>query len=331
MTLINDKPSLYIIARRGDQLEKYGKTLRIRDAESGEIRQKVPILAIKDIVILGNIHLETGVFELIAEAPTPVHFLSVGGKYKASLVFDPGKNLFLRQAQFELTQHTARRVAFMSAVVLAKVRNSNKLLQRLRASGRVSLPELTGLDAEQIRGAEGAAARQYFSYWENPDVLKSNAFKWYGRHRRPPTDPVNSLLSLCSSLLHSHVHSFCNLNGLDPYVGYLHEAHYGRPSLVCDLVEEFRAPIIEQFVLRAVNRAEFVLEDFEEELGGAYKLSRSGFEKFFPKWSEHLAKLPVIVDGSAEPTTWTRLCERQVRRFVQYLMGDRERYEPFIW
>ena len=87
------------------------------------------------------------------------------------------------------------------------------------------------------------------------------------RVRRPPTDPVNALLSFGYALLANDIHSAVNTVGFDPYQGYLHVEHYGRPSLALDLMEEFRPLIVDSVVLTCVNKRIIGPEDFERGVG----------------------------------------------------------------
>ena len=52
-------------------------------------------------------------------------------------------------------------------------------------------------------------------------------------------------------------------SGLDPAVGVYHELAYGRDSLVCDLMEEFRVPIADSIACAMFNRRQLTAEDFE--------------------------------------------------------------------
>ena len=56
--------------------------------------------------------------------------------------------------------------------------------------------------------------------------------------------------------------------GLDSYMSFLHELHPGRESLAMDLVEEFRAPLVDRFVVSLINREQFKDKDFKEEADG---------------------------------------------------------------
>jgi len=138
-------------------------------------------------------------------------------------------------------------------------------LSALRAAaGR--LDHVTDIDA--LRGHEGMGAQRYFSVF--PRALANPAFRFEGRNRYPPRDPVNACLSFGYTLLLTRCESAVRIAGLDPYAGSLHEADRGAPALALDLMEEFR-PWVDRTVLSLINRGQLGPEDFrtppEDELG----------------------------------------------------------------
>ncbi len=50
--------------------------------------------------------------------------------------------------------------------------------------------------------------------------------------------------------------------GLDPYLGSLHAAHDGHPALASDLMEEFRALVVDTVVLRLLGSDDIGDGDF---------------------------------------------------------------------
>ena len=129
---------------------------------------------------------------------------------------------------------------------------------------------IAGTPLETILGIEGAGSAAYFRCFGN---LLSDPRQWPfpGRVKRPPTDPVNALLSFGYSLLTHKVASAVQLVGFDHFVGYLHSSFYGRPSLALDLMEEFRPIIVDSIVLNMLNHRMLSTHDFVVELG-AYRL-----------------------------------------------------------
>ncbi len=77
---------------------------------------------------------------------------------------------------------------------------------------------------------------------------------WPGRRTQGATDPLNSALNYGYGILYGAVERACVLAGLDPYAGFLHVDRPGKPSLVLDLIEEFRQPVVDKTVLGMVNK-----------------------------------------------------------------------------
>ena len=101
-----------------------------------------------------------------------------------------------------------------------------------------------------VNGYEGTGAAQYFAALGQ---LVDPAFRFTHRTRQPPTDPVNSLLSFGYTLLFYNLYGLIVARGLPPYVGHLHLMRDRHPALASDLIEEFRAPIVDSLVLYLVN------------------------------------------------------------------------------
>jgi len=147
-----------------------------------------------------------------------------------------------------------------------------------------------------------------------------------GRVKRPPTDPVNALLSFGYALLTNKVASVVQLVGFDHYVGYLHSSFYGRPALALDLVEEFRPIIVDSVVLNILNHRMLTTDDFVVELG-AYRLKQEKRTVFFTKLEERLNE-EVQHPTFGYRTTYRRCLELQARLLAKYLTGEIEAYPP---
>ena len=210
---------------------------------------------------------------------------------------------------------------------------------------------------DQVRGIEGLAAREYFACWSQmlgsdwsfpgrefdsrdnpyfPSGLKwlkphdcvsvfpnselrtpNSELTFPGRHRRPPTDPVNALLSFAYGLLRVQVTAAVHLAGLDPYIGYLHETTRGQPAMVLDLMEEFRPLVADNLLLSVLSHKELKPSDFSESLG-AYRLSDGGRKQFLEAWERKLNsefKHPVF----GYRCTYRRAIELQARLMSRHL------------
>lgn len=97
--------------------------------------------------------------------------------------------------------------------------------------------------------------------------MNRSGFPFAGRRMHPPPDPVNALLSLGYTLATNELRGIAEPHGLEPHLGFLHRADYGRPSLALDLVEPFRAALVDRLTLRLVNERILTAEDFVRRTG----------------------------------------------------------------
>jgi CRISPR-associated protein Cas1 len=341
------------IVEQGCQLHKDGNRLVVRRGR--EILRELLLEDLQQLVLMGNIILTPPVMDLLIRNRVDTVFLTQKGRFRGRLMTSYTKNVTLRQAQYTRLQDQefARKVA--SSIVGGKLQNMYLLLlrynRRLRDEGigsaaasiralRERLEEAPAL--EVIRGIEGAASRSYFSVFGK--LLNAQGMEFRGRNRRPPLDPVNALLSFGYTMLANLLENQVNLVGLDPYLGALHETEYGRPSLVCDLMEEYRPVFTDTLVITLVNRKVIGKDDFvyrnvtdttyetEEELKEKRPVEMKpevmkGFIEIFERKLETRIQDP----QSGNQVTYRYLVELQVRRFARLVLGEEENYIPFEW
>ena len=257
MTYITDKVTLYInndyeLKKRGDNLLLYKNEEKI---------QSIPSLKIKDIVIIGNISLDSGIINFCKEKNIVIHFISRNGKYYGSLNFDLPLNIFPRLKQMEKRFSETESNKLAINFVSTKIINQKWLLDTFNQKIEFQMVNFDNINKyQEILGIEGSKSKEYFSHWKI--LIKNSDFVFKKRTKHPPEDEINALLSLCYTLLSCEIHTLCNIVSLDPYIGFLHKEYYGRPSLVCDLMEAYR-PFIDKFILNIINRNEIKKDDFE--------------------------------------------------------------------
>jgi CRISP-associated protein Cas1 len=182
------------------------------------------------------------------------------------------------------------------------------------------------LDA--VLGYEGQGASLYFPAFAS---LLKGEWAFERRTHRPPTDPVNSLLSLGYTLLHQNLHSMVEVAGLHTHFGNLHVLRENHPALVSDLIEEFRALVVDSLVAYLVNRRIFVPEDFTppDERGGVY-LHPDGLKRFLTHWEKRL-QTQISHPNSGLKVDYRRCFELQVWEYIRCLTGEQEMYRPMRW
>jgi CRISPR-associated protein Cas1 len=335
--------TLYLTEQRA-LVQKDGEVLVVRVPEDPKTGQKarrveVPLNKVERVVVIGDVTLTMPAIHTLLDHEIEVSLLSYYGRFRGRLSGEMSKNAPLRIAQHRATLEGSRITDLARGFVVGKLTNYRTSL--LRYNRKLEDPDVATAASElrraiesanaaeeldRLRGTEGAGSAVYFGVFGK--LIRNEAFAFPGRARRPPTDPVNALLSFGYALLTADVSTAVSIVGLDPYVGYLHAPRYGRPSLALDLMEEFRPLIVDSVVLRALNNREFAPSDFEDELG-AVRLTDAARKRFLLAYEERLN------DEITHPTfeykaTYRRCLELQVRLLAKTLTSEIPDYPMFL-
>jgi CRISP-associated protein Cas1 len=301
----------------------------------------VPLIKVDGVVILGRATVSPAAIMELLERKIPLSFLTGTGRYLGRLEPELTKNIFVRSAQWKASGETEQALHVVKGFVRGKLKNyRNSLLRYQREYGdrdlQTAIDRLKqNIDAiaiasniNSVRGLEGAGSAVYFGSFNK--LIKTEEFNFTTRNRRPPTDPVNALLSLGYALLRHDIQSAINLVGFDPYLGYLHVQRYGCPSLALDLMEEFRPLIVDAVVLASLNKKLLTSDVFvSEPLSNAVSLNPEGLRTFlrlYEQKKQSKFKHPVL----QTQCTYQEAFEIQARLLAKYLMEQIEQYPPLI-
>ncbi len=139
-----------------------------------------------------------------------------------------------------------------------------------------------------LRGYEGAASARWHAALR---LLFPPELPYPGRQHHPPPDPVNGLLSLGYTLLLSRAQGLLAAIGLDPLVGFYHQPRPGVPALACDLIEPFRAPVVDLLVLAEVRKGSFRSQHFQQTPQGV-RLQTEHFRRFIHLFEQRFLGSP---------------------------------------
>lgn len=301
----------------------------------------VPLIKVDGVVVLGRATVSPAVISELLERHIPLSFLTGTGKYLGRLEPELTKNIFVRKAQWQAAGESEQAIHVVRGFVRGKLKNyRNTLLRRERECSQLNLqssitqlehaiaPIDTTIAINSLRGLEGSGSAAYFGCFNQ--LIRGSEFEFEARRRRPPTDPVNALLSFGYSLLRHDVQGAVNVVGFDPYLGYLHVERYGRPSLALDLMEEFRPLVVDAVVLSALNKRSLTSGDFTTEpLSGAVSLTKEGLRTFLRLYEvkkQSKFKHPVL----QRQCTYQEAFEIQARLLAKYLMAETDKYPPLI-
>ncbi len=261
--------TLYLL-RHGQVLGKESERLVIR--QKGQVKQEIPAIKVDQIMVFGNAQITTQAMQFCLRERIPIYLLSAAGRYHGVVDAFDTEPVLLHKAQFKKSDDQAFCLRLARALIRGKVSNSRTLLKRLArkregpalekaaAALKRLLNQVAGAETiDQVRGFEGNAAHIYF------DAIKTVIDPAWGftvRNRRPPRDPVNAMLSYGYTLLFYNIHSLIRARGLNPHVGYLHPLRAGHPALASDMIEEFRALVVDPIVWNLTLNRRLHPDDF---------------------------------------------------------------------
>jgi CRISPR-associated protein Cas1 len=308
------------LTEQGSILRKAGDRFLIE--KDDEVLLDLPYHKLETVLLFGNIQVTTQALAELLEKGVNLSLFSRQGQYRGSLAPPRGRNIELRLAQFDCYRNGARALFMAQSIVQAKIANGLAVLGRYRARGapqdegsaefEAGLKSLeaavTACGGAQtvaaLDGMEGAAAHTYFTLLME---FNKSGMNWPGRQKHPSTDPLNALLSLAYTLLMHELTALAEGAGLDPYLGFLHQVDYGRPSLALDLMEAFRHPVADRLVLTLVNRQVLGGDDFRSggERPGVF-LTPAAMKRFFGEYERWMLERHVV-GGAALPSFRDRL------------------------
>lgn len=333
------------VTTEGSYLSKDGQAVVVR--REGKSVLRVPLHNLDGVVCFGRIGASPLAMQACAEAGVRLSFVDVNGRFRAAVVgFAPG-NVLLRREQYRWADDEPLALSVANSMVSAKIANARSVLLRgvrdssdddarlalEKAAERIatvvrSSSQVKSLDA--LGGLEGEAAHIYFSAFARLVTVKEAAFKFVGRSRRPPLDRVNCLLSFLYAMLAHDARSACEATGLDAAVGFLHRDRPGRPGLALDLMEEFRAFLVDRLALSLMNRRQVSASGFTTTASGAVHMddvTRKAVLVAYQKRKQQAITHPFL----GEKTSVGLLIHLQARLLARRLRGDMDAYVPFIW
>lgn len=327
----------YVSANRETVVVKVGEETKLR----------VPLHALGGVVCFGQVMTTPQLLGRCSERGIAISFLTQYGRFLASVRGVTSGNVLLRREQYRRADQPAGSLEIARVMVQAKLANSRTVLLRAlrdypESGGREALTAAaSGLaqgvsqagrasDLDALRGVEGDAASRYYMAFPHLIVAQEDDFRFSGRNRRPPRDPVNALLSFLYAMLAHDARAACEAVGLDGSVGFLHRDRPGRPGLALDLMEEFRAFLADRVVLSLINRKQVRPKGFEVSDGGGVRMddtTRKTVLEVYQKRKMETITHPFL----GEETTVGLLVHLQARLLARHLRGDLDCYPAFLW
>ncbi len=288
---------------------------------------------LRQLVLFGNVEITHRALAQIMHHEIDTVFLSRSGRYLGRIASPESRNVFLHKRQYRLLDDPGFALGLAKAIVAGKLANMATLLMRIRRgrnaemAGRkareiqaLALPLDRAESVDSVRGYEGRGSALYF------EALPCGFIDRWGftrRIRRPPTDPVNSILSLLYTFLMNRVYAAVRVAGLDPYPGFLHSIDYGRYSLVLDLMEEFRTIIADTLALSLFNLKILKGGDFYEDRQASDEMD----ENVLPERAADVASDPIgLISGMPEEAAVFDMPEQRMEETQAQMVAGSGKY-----
>ncbi len=306
-----------------------------KDGTKREVAQET----LDSIMILGNVNVTSSCLRECLSKGVRLTFLSKGGRYFGKLSSTQHANAERIKKQVYASDNSEFCLKFAQKIQAAKVHNQRVILKRyLRTYPGNVEEELKQLmicekkieqakSLEVLMGYEGTAARNYFKALS--EIIHED-FKFNGRSKQPPKDAFNSMLSFAYTLAFYEIYAELEQRCIDPYIGFVHQIKYSHPALVSDLLEEWRAVLVDSTMMSLVQGAEIKITEFEkEEESGAVHISEAGLKLIIKKMEQKMNMEMNYLPYLEKPTSFRQAIWWQVRNLARCIdEGNPDFYIP---
>lgn len=339
-------------------LEKAVSDCRVPDDEDTEglpsqpaEGQRLPfaVESVDSLYLFGEIDINTKLVTFLAQQGIPLFFFDYYGNYTASLYpRQPVVSGRVRMAQAKHYLSPKKRMVlareFVDAALFNIMRVMRYYIPRLPEPEALALQEsCEQIELERCRipacpdiptlmSAEGRARDCYYQTW--PLMLGeavAQKFPFDKRERRPPSNPLNALISFGNSLCYSITLRQIYRTALDPTVSFLHEPGDRRYSLSLDLAEIFKPLLIDRTIFKLIKNGEIQPKHFEQRLGGCY-LKEEGRKIFMAQLDQRLQQT-VQHRQLNRNISYERLVRLECHKLVRHLCDPKQdAYQGFhMW
>ncbi|MCL4436948.1 MAG: CRISPR-associated endonuclease Cas1 [Thaumarchaeota archaeon] len=301
---------------------------------------------LRQVIITGHGSISTDALVLLSTYGVDLILIDWKGKVVSRLSAPEMRTVFTRREQY-IAYKDSRSGYLAKAFVLAKMKNQKALLgtfaknrketdsaaaERITHFKNVIEDLITRLEAFEpasidtsrpsILGFEGSASS---TYWDGIKEVVPEELKFDERSGRGALDPFNSMLNYGYGVLEGETWRAVHYAGLDPYGGFLHADRPGKPSMVLDLMEEFRQQLVDRTVISLASKKVVTSKDFQIEEG----FCRLSDEARRALLKELLGKMEEYLAVGEEKMRWCDLILSKSRDVAQYLRGEVNNYNGF--
>lgn len=313
---------------------------RCQITQNKNLINSIPVKDIDGITILGRAQLTTQLVEYCLTNGVNVSYFSKGGKYFGKLESSQHVNAYRQRKQCEL-YNTDFRLMLAKKIICSKIHNQYVVLKRYERYGdiqckaekkMIKIAEIKSRNAQtisELMGYEGLGAKMYF---QGLGKCIDSEFYFEKRSRRPPLDEFNSMLSLGYSILIREIQCAIENHGMNAYLGFIHSDSQNVPTLACDLIEEWRAVIVDATVASIVNKHIIRKEHFERQEGqdGIF-LTKDGCRIFLDNMERKLSTKIQYLNYLEYPVDFRHTIDAQINQLIKAIEENNVNLYTPLW
>lgn len=297
--------------------------------ERGKVIQAIPKTQIERIIINAKgVSISSSVIETCSKSKIPIDFIDHSHTPYASLIshqaFLPQTairqyELFFRGDGLYLAKEFIEGKAKNQINYLKYLNRYHQSLDETIASMSMMLKKMKqdAQTSSEVMGFEGMISAYY---WSGLQQVIEPSWGFKARITKGARDVVNSALNYAYAILYGKVQESLVKSGLSLYVSYLHVPDAGKPTLVFDMIEEFRSFVVDRTVFTMLNRNEPIRVD---ETGLLTPLARKRIAE------NVLERLGSYTTWKKESRKISNIIQHQAYLLSRHIHGE-DKYTAFI-
>lgn len=316
------------------EIKRKDNSLQIKNNKGNHY---IPIEAIRELYLMNEVSLNTKFLDFISRTGVVIHFFNYYGQYSGT--FYPKKQLISGKLTIMQAQaYLEKRSIIAKAIVQGIADNIYEVLYHYYRHGKKELrPTLNWLkndvgkylkiqnsNIKYILSVEGEIWRRFyesFKYFLPEDFILNK------RVKRPPDNPINSMISFGNSILYTKTITQIYNTHLNQSISFLHEPSEGRFSLSLDLSEAFKPVIVYRTIFDLVNNKKIkVSKHFDKKLN--YCLLNTEGRKIFIQAIE--SRLSSVFENKKlnRKLTYETAIKIDGYKLIKYIMEGKH-FRPF--
>lgn len=307
----------------------------------GKIMNK-PSPILKHITVVGKgVSFSSNALMFCMDHKIPIDFFDGKGKQYASVLSPVFIDETLWGKQFQLPLE--RKVELASQIIIGKLKNQQNLIKYYHKYHKdvssiclaekyveviLKLDKMVGqakvfprTDKEYATGLMAIEAQAAVAYWSYiRELISDDGVEFVRREHQGATDLLNSLLNYGYAILYSRVWKNILAAKLNPSMGILHAKQDGKPTLVFDVVELFRAQMVDRVVISLVQKKmslkmhDGLLNESTKRTLIRHILERlNRYEKF-----------------RGEEIPFSQIILKQSQEIARFISGDSQDFKPYV-